>query len=46
MINPYNFIDENLKIGFKVNLESHNINHANSILTTIPVYTDLGIETR
>ena len=30
MINPYYFLDENLKIGFKINLESHNINHANS----------------
>ena len=28
MINPYFFIDENLKIGFKINLESHKINHA------------------
>ena len=46
MINPYKLIDENLKIGFKINLESHNINLANSILTIIPVYTDLGIETR
>ena len=31
MINPHYFIDENLKIGFKINLESHNISHANSI---------------
>ena len=46
MINPYKLIDENLKIGFKIILESHNINLANSILTIIPVYTDLGIETR
>ena len=36
MINPYCFIDENLNIGFKINLESHNINHANYILTIIP----------
>ena len=28
MINPYYFLDENLKIGFKINLESHNIIHA------------------
>ena len=26
MINPYYFIDENLKFGFKINLESHNVN--------------------
>ena len=30
MINPYYFIDEDLKIGFEFNLESHII-HANSI---------------
>ena len=29
MISPYYFIDEILKIGFKINLESHNINHTN-----------------
>ena len=28
MINPYYFTDKILKIGFKINLESHN--HANS----------------
>ena len=31
MINPDFFIDENLKNGFKINLESHNISHANFI---------------
>ena len=30
MINPYYFIEENLKNGFKINLESHNFSHANS----------------
>ena len=44
MINPYYFIDENLKIGFKINLESHNINHANSILTITPIFPEFGIE--
>ena len=44
MINPYYFIDENLKIGFKINLESHNINHANSILTITPDFPEFGIE--
>ena len=43
MINPYYFINEILKIGFKTNLESHNINHAKSILTTTP---EFGIEFR
>ena len=46
MINPYYFIGENLKNGFKINLESHNISHANSILTIIPKYPDSGIEFR
>ena len=46
MINPYYFIDENLKIGFEINLECHNINHANSILTKTCKYTDIGIEYR
>ena len=32
MIISYCFMDENLKIGFKKNLESRNINHANSLL--------------
>ena len=38
MINPNYFIDKNIKIGFKINLESHNNNHANSILSVIPHY--------
>ena len=46
MINPYYFIDENLKIGFKINLESHNISHANSLSNIIPNFPDVGIETR
>ena len=46
MINPYYFTDENLKIGFKINLESHNINHANSLLNIIPNFPDIGIEKR
>ena len=46
MINPYYFIDENLNIGFKINLESHNTNHANSLLNIIHIFPDIGIETR
>ena len=46
MINPYYFIDENLKNGFKINLESHNISHANSILTITPKFPEFGIEYR
>ena len=46
MINPYYFIDENFKNGFKINLESHIISHANSILTITPNVPDFGIEFR
>ena len=46
MINPYYFIDRNLKNGFKINLESHNISHANSILTITCKYLEIGIEIR
>ena len=46
MINPYYFVDKNLKIVFKINLESHNIIHANSILTITPTFLGFGIEFR
>ena len=46
MINPYYFFDENLKIGFKNNLESHNVNHANSLLNIEPNFPEFGIEFR
>ena len=46
MINPYYFIDENLKNGFKINLESHNFSHANSILTVTCKFPEFGIEFR
>ena len=35
-----------MKIGFKINLESHNFSHANSILTILPIYSKFGIEFR
>ena len=46
LINPDYFIDKNLKNGFKINLESHNFSHANSILTITPKFPDFGIEFR
>ena len=46
MINPYYFIDENLKVGFKINLDSHNLHHANSKLTITPNHPEFGIEVR
>ena len=38
MINPNFFIDKNKKLGFRINLKSHNNNHANLILSIIPHY--------
>ena len=35
-----------MKIGLKINLESHNINHAISLLLIEPNFPDIGIETR
>ena len=46
MLNPYYFTDRNLKIGFKINLDSHNLHHANSKLTITPNYHEFGIEFR
>ena len=46
MFNPCYFTDENLKTGFKFNLKSLSNNHANSLLSIIPVHTDFEIETR
>ena len=46
MINPYYFIDEYSKIGFKTNLESHFFKHANSLLIIVPNFADIGIETK
>ena len=44
IIYPYYFTDRNLKVGFKLNLDSHHINHATSKLTIIPNYPEFGIE--
>ena len=46
MINPYYFTDRNLKVGFKIILDSHNINHLNSKLTITPNDPEFGIEVR
>ena len=46
MINPYYFTDRALQVGFKINLDSHNLHHANSKLTIIPNYPEFGIEVR
>ena len=46
MINPYYFFDKNLETGFKIDLESHNFSHANSILSILPKFPEFGIELR
>ena len=43
-INPFAFRNETLKLGFRHNVDSHNVNHANSILATMPIYADVWIE--
>ena len=44
--NPYYFFDRVLQVGFKINLDTHHINHANSKLTFRPKYPEFGIEVR
>ena len=44
MINLYYYTDRNLKVGFKIDLDSHHINHDNSKLTITPNYPEFGIE--
>ena len=46
MINPYFFTERNLKVGFKIILDSHHISHANSKITDKPNYPVFGIELR
>ena len=46
MIDPYYFMDEISKTGFKINLGSPNVNHANSAIIIEPNLQDFGIETR
>ena len=46
VISPYYFTDRNLNVGFKINLDSHYINHANSKLTITPNYPEFGIKVR
>ena len=46
MLNPYYLTDKNLRVGFKTNLDSHHINHADSKLPITPNYPEFGIEVR
>ena len=46
MLNPNYFTDNNLRVGFKINLDSHHINHLNSKLTITPNHPEFKIEVR
>ena len=46
MINPYYFSDRNLKVAYKINLDSHHINHLNSKVIISPNFENTGIEFR
>ena len=44
MINPFYFTDENLKIDFKIILDSHDLNHAISLSTIEPNFPVLELK--
>ena len=44
MIKPYYFTDRNVKVGFNINLDSHNLHHTNSKLTITPHHPEFGIK--
>ena len=46
MINPYYFTDRNLRVGFKINLDSHNLHYTISKITIQPNHPEFGIEFR
>ena len=46
MINLYYFSDRNLKVAYKINLDSHHINHLNSKLSISSNFENTGIEFR
>ena len=46
IINPYYFTNRALQVAFKINIDSHHINHANSKLTITPNFPEFGIELR
>ena len=46
MINPYYFTDRNLKVAYKINLDSHNLHHTNSKLSISSNFQYTEIEFR
>ena len=46
MLNPNYFTDRALRVGFNINLDSHQNIHANSKITITPIFPKFGIEVR
>ena len=46
MLNPLYFTDRNSKVAYKINLDSHHINHLNSKVTITSNFENTGIEFR
>ena len=46
MINLFTFTESKLKLGFKINSDTHHINHINSKFTFTSNYLEFGIEVR
>ena len=46
MINPYHFTDRNLRVGFKINLDSHSLHHTISKTFFTPNHPEFRIEIR
>ena len=46
MLSSYYFTDRNFRIGFNINLDCHDINHAHSKLLMTPNFLEFGIEFR
>ena len=46
MNNQYYFTERATRVGFKINFDSHHVNHANSKITITPKYPEFGIEVR
>ena len=44
MLNPYYITDRSLQVRFNINLDSHQISHANPIITFKTTYSETGIE--
>ena len=43
MVNPFYFTDRALQVKFNITLDSHDNIHANSVLTSIPNFSEIEI---